>query len=252
MKEDRQFVTALARGLEVLRCFTAERPELRVTEIARLTQLPQPTVWRLCHTLLQLGYLAQGSQPEKLRTGIDVLALGASVTRAGIASAAYPYMVEIANRFGASLSLAERSGLQMIIVQRAEAPMMLRLNFSVGTALNMEHSAVGAAYLAATTDDERVELMDALSRTMEPAKWVKHRDYLDQAREMYRKSGYVLNLRNYHPDINAVGVPLVSPHGRPIMAINCGGPSSAMPVERLKGPMAEAMFKLAESLTALL
>ena len=55
MKEDRQFVTALSRGLEVLRCFTAERVELGTTEIARLTSMPQPTVWRLCYTLSKLG-----------------------------------------------------------------------------------------------------------------------------------------------------------------------------------------------------
>ena len=39
MKDDPQFVTALARGVEVLRCFTAKRPELGTTDIAQLTGL---------------------------------------------------------------------------------------------------------------------------------------------------------------------------------------------------------------------
>lgn len=50
-EEDRQFVASLAKGLEVLRCFTPARPELGTSEIARLTGMPQPTVWRLCYTL---------------------------------------------------------------------------------------------------------------------------------------------------------------------------------------------------------
>ena len=50
-------VTALLRGLDVLRCFTEQKKVLGSSEIARLTKLPQPTVWRLCQTLVKAGYL---------------------------------------------------------------------------------------------------------------------------------------------------------------------------------------------------
>ena len=40
-------VTALARGLQILQCFTTSRKQLGSAEIARLTGLPQPTAWRL-------------------------------------------------------------------------------------------------------------------------------------------------------------------------------------------------------------
>ena len=73
---DRQFVTALGRGLAVLRCFDATRTLLGTTEIAQKTNLPQPTVWRLCYTLQQLGYLMQAPDSDKLRIGMAVLGLG--------------------------------------------------------------------------------------------------------------------------------------------------------------------------------
>ena len=73
---DRQFVTALGRGLAVLRCFDAMRTQLGTTEIAQMTKLPQPTVWRLCYTLQQLGYLVQAPDSDKLRIGMAVLGLG--------------------------------------------------------------------------------------------------------------------------------------------------------------------------------
>ncbi|WP_345249301.1 IclR family transcriptional regulator domain-containing protein [Pigmentiphaga soli] len=166
-------------------------------------------------------------------------------------NAAYPYMMDIANRFTASLSLAGRANTKMIIVQRAEAPGTLRLNFSVGRMLSMRRSAVGAAYLAATSEQERAELMEQLRREA-PESWPSVRAYLDEAKAMYQEHGYVLNLRRYHPDINAVGVPLIAPNGWTIMATNCGGPSSAMTVERLTGPIAQAMFGLAATLRTML
>ena len=56
-EEDRQFVTALARGLELLRCFTPSESALSNLDLAKKSGLPRPTVSRLTHTLARLGYL---------------------------------------------------------------------------------------------------------------------------------------------------------------------------------------------------
>jgi DNA-binding IclR family transcriptional regulator len=251
--KDRDFVTALARGLQVLQCFTSERPELGTSEIARLTGLAQSTVWRLCHTLLEMGFLVPGNHPERLRAGVNVLTLGgASVMRAGIASAAYPHMLEMAREFGAHLSLAARSGTQMIIVQRAEPPHPLQLNFTVGTILPMEQSSVGSAYLAATSATERDQLMRQLEQKISPAAWSVAREFLDEGLATYQAHGYVLNRGQLRPDIWAVAVPLIAPDGRTIMALNCGGPRSSMPIERLAGPIARALFDVTAQLRVLL
>jgi DNA-binding IclR family transcriptional regulator len=62
----------------------------------------------------------------------------------------------------------------------------------------------------------------------------------------------VLNLRRYHPDVNALGVAIVSPNGRRVMAMNCGGASSIMTRDKLEGPVAEAMKTLASDLSTML
>lgn len=248
---DRDFVTALARGLEILRCFTPETPELGTTELARLTGMAQSTVWRLCHTLQVLGYLAPGVNPERLRVGLEVLTLGTSMTRAGVADAAFPAMTEIAQRFDMSLSLAGRSGTGMIIVQRAEAPGMLRLNFSVGTRLPMGRSAVGAAYLAATSAADRADALRAL-QAEDPKAWPQTRTWIERSIRLYETSGYVLNIRRLHPDICAVGIPLISRDRKAIMAINCGGPCSRVSEAMLTGPVYQALADLSRRLQPLL
>jgi len=252
VKEDRHFVTALARGLDVLRCFTAEHRELGSTEIARMLGLSQSTVWRLCYTLQKAGYLEPGNDPERLRVSPGVLALGcAALSYGGIAEVAFPRITDIADRFGSSVSVAARDQLDMRILTRASAPTMLRLNFHVGSALQIERSAVGAAYLAALPDAERDVLLQMLEQAR-PEGWAEHRRYLDECFDTYRRHGYVLNLRRYHPDVNALGVAVVSPNGRRVMAMNCGGASSIMTQEKLEGPVAQAMMELAEELSSIL
>ncbi|MGE8488690.1 MAG: helix-turn-helix domain-containing protein, partial [Paraburkholderia nemoris] len=56
-KDDRHFVTALARGLEVLACFRSGDKSLSNQELALRCKLPKSTVSRLTHTLTLLGYL---------------------------------------------------------------------------------------------------------------------------------------------------------------------------------------------------
>src|SRR5262249_42497579 len=78
-KKDRKFVTALGRGIEILQCFTPSEPELGTVEIASMVKLPQPTVWRLCYTLVSKGLLTFSPLNKKLRLGVPVLGLGYAV-----------------------------------------------------------------------------------------------------------------------------------------------------------------------------
>ena len=252
LKADPQFVTSLARGVEVLRCFTPDRPELGTTEIAGLTGLPQSTVWRLCHTLSQLGCLAPGRNPEKLRIGLGALALGqASLVHSGLAEAAYPAMKDIADRFGGSVSLAGRDRLQMVIVQRAEAPTILRLHLHIGSGLALERSALGWAYFAASSAAERAALLLEL-QAEHPSEAATIRDQLSQVQADFQRDGYVLNVRTYHPKVNAIGVPVIGSLGRKIMALNCGGAAAMMTVRMLRGPVSRELRSLAERLGRLL
>jgi DNA-binding IclR family transcriptional regulator len=246
--KDRQFVTALARGLAVLRCFTPEAPELGSTEIAAMTGLPQPTVWRLCYTLQRLDILTQGRDPARLRLSYGLLSLGyATLVRGGITEVAMPGMQKIADRFGVAVSLAARDGDNMLIVARAEGPTILRLALSVGTTLPIGTSALGWAYLAGAPEAERHRILDRL-REQSPADWeTQYRD-IASALDQYARSGFVFNLRQFHPDVNAIGVPVVSVSGRRVMALNCGGAVSVASREQLSGPIAAALRHLAVTL----
>ncbi len=51
----RDFVEALARGLDVLACFDERHPRMTLTEIAAAADLARPTARRLLLTLEELG-----------------------------------------------------------------------------------------------------------------------------------------------------------------------------------------------------
>src|SRR5947207_2643889 len=76
-------VSALERGVAVLRCFTEERRVLTSTELSRLTSVPRPTVTRLAATLATLGLLTQEPDGDRFMLGPGVVSL-ARVFLAGL------------------------------------------------------------------------------------------------------------------------------------------------------------------------
>jgi DNA-binding IclR family transcriptional regulator len=221
--KDRHFVTALSRGLGVLRCFTRARPLLGVSEIARLIGLPQPTTWRLCHTLIELGYLAQDEGSEKLRPGLPVLGLGYAVLAAqDFGQLARPYMQEIANRYHAGVSLGIRDQNEMLYLQRCIGGTVAFANWTAGSRVPILESSMGWACLAALPSEARERALTALpgSKGGEPARL---RRALLAAVPAYERSGYIVSAGSLHGDVNSVAVPFRSANPGRVLALSCGG-----------------------------
>lgn len=246
VKPDRQFVTALARGLEILRCFNANRSELGTMDIAGITGLPQPTVWRLCHTLLLSGYLTASSLNGKLRIGAGVLGLGyAAVAMLDVGELALHEMQRLALDFHVACSLAAPDRTDMLIVQRAQDDnSMLVVNLHVGSKLPMATSSVGWAYLANAPKQVRAALLRELEKRY-GREWPELRKRIETAIEACHRRGYALNSRIYHRDINAIAVPIASDDGSQVYALNCGGPAATITVKKLEKEIAPRLIEVA-------
>ena len=106
-KPDRHFVTALARGLDVLSAFRSRDRMLGNQELARRCGLPKSTISRLTYTLVKHGYL-EHTQDEAgnpgYKLGSAVLALGsAMIARMDMRALARPLMQDLADRSGAQV-----------------------------------------------------------------------------------------------------------------------------------------------------
>lgn len=222
-KKNALFVTSLARGLRILSCFGEGRRALRVTEIARLTGLPQPTAWRLCHTLRELGYLRPADR-DRLRLAIPALGLGfASLSGASPAEIAQPSMQDLADRCGGAVSLGRRDGTDMIYLARCQGERIIFANFRVGSRVPILTTAGGWAYLAGLDTTSRTTLLSDIRRA-DPATFKRVKPRLDDALEDFAARGYVLSLGVMHPQLNAAAVPVRAPDE--LLSLTCGGIAS--------------------------
>lgn len=242
---DRQYVTALARGLEILRCFSARKPELGTTEIAQLTGLPQPTVWRLCHTLMKCGYLAPAPAKDKLRIGAGVLSLGYEAIGAiDIGDLAQREMQTVADDFGAAVSLSVPDRLDMVIVKRAQSNSRLVVNLNVGSRLPIAASTMGWAYLAVIPAQQRAQLLQRLQAHYGQRDWSALWRKASAAIRNYQTTGYTLSGGTYDPEINAIAIPIQPDNGAQFFAMACGAPAAAIPVKTFQTEIAPRLLRV--------
>jgi DNA-binding IclR family transcriptional regulator len=245
--KDRQYVTALARGLAILRCFTRATPVLGSAEIARRTGLPQPTVWRLCYTLISEGYLVQDGRADKLRPGIPVLSLGyAAIAGTPIAELARDEMQAIALRHQGAVSLGTRDGFNMVDLQRCQGSAIVLRDLEIGSRVPLATSVTGWAHMAGLSDLARETLFDELA-TAESARWPDLLPKIRKALGDFTATGYVINKGSLHAQINAVGVPILSDDGAVLLALSSGGISQVFDDEKLKA-VGEELKQLANRL----
>jgi DNA-binding IclR family transcriptional regulator len=232
---DRQFVTALARGLDILQAFQPGETVLANRDIADRTNLPRPTVSRLTHTLTKLGYLVYEPDREKYRLGSAVLSLGYAVlANMELRNVARPYLQEIADYTRSACALGDAQGLQMIYVESYRgktAPFTLGLG--VGSSIPIATTAMGRAYLAALPDDAKKRMLAQLAGH-HGRNWKKMRPGVEAAIDAYMKTGFALSVADWQTEINAVGVPIVLQDSNRVMAINCGGAASLLSVDFLR------------------
>jgi len=250
---DAQFIGALYRGLEILRCYRVTDGSLGNQELAERSGLPKATVSRLTYTLSKLGYLVYLNDEGKYRMGVPVLGLGyACLGGMKIRETAQPHMQELADYAGdgALVSLGGRDDLSIIYVACARSAGVISLQLNVGSRISMARSSVGRAYLAAVKDEERETLMERLSVHYGEQHWPKIRKSILASFEEIRRRGFCL-VADWAPQVNAVGVPFRNSQPDPsVLAFTIGGPSYALTVERLRGDLGPRLVEMANKVAS--
>ena len=250
--QDRHFVTALARGLEVLSCFRSGDVLLGNQEIAQRCQLPKSTVSRLTGTLTRLGYLIHVEDTGKYRLGTATLSLGsAMLARLDVRQVARPLMQELADRANAEVSLGTRSWLSMIYVETCRSPALLPLRLDVGSRISLTRSAMGRAWLAAAPEHQRGETL-ALAQARNAAAWPAMQKQVEQAMHDYRTLGVATSFGEWQKNINAIARALDPGGGLPPMVLNCGGPSFKLPPEYLLQEVRPRLIEVVARIEALM
>ena len=209
--KDPQFAYTLAKGLEVLRAFDVSTPYLGNRELAKRTGLTRPTVARLTRTLALLGYLSYDKADARYRLAASCLSFGYPLlSQLNVRHLARAPMQELADYARGAVSIAMRSGLEMIIVESCVDQSAPNGRPDIGATRPIESTA-GAA--------EKAELELQLQQAQGP-NWPGLKAQLTLAQSFFSQHGYCFRVGAPH-SLEVVAVPLRSNFEGEILVINC-------------------------------
>ncbi len=246
--DERKFVVALARGLDLLRAFRPGETLLGNRDFVERTGLPKATVNRLAYTLTVLGYLRFDDALGKYALDAGVLSLGfALLSGTDTLELARPHLRAFAREVGAAVSLGCRDGLDMIYLETVRSETALTLGLASGSKLSMLTSSMGRAYLAVQPQDLRAGLLADLAKVAGDAGAMQIEEAQAEI-DAFEREGCCYSFRAWHDDVNAVAVPFREPRDGRWLVLSCSGPASSMGEDVFRERVAPRLKALARRL----
>ena len=163
LRQDKDFVTALGKGLDVLTSFNRQHAKLTLSEVARLTGSTPASARRSLVTLHALGYLESDGKrfwvaPRAL------LVAHAYLSSRPTPQLAQPLLDALAERTRQSASLGKLLDDDVIIIARSTARRSLSTGLGIGARLPGYCSALGRVLLADLPPLEAARRVRAMQR----------------------------------------------------------------------------------------
>ncbi|HSV83036.1 MAG TPA: IclR family transcriptional regulator [Ramlibacter sp.] len=247
MSSDRQFVTALARGLELLGCFTPEQPLLGNADLARRTGMARSSVSRLTHTLLKLGYLEYDGTTGAYRVGLRVLPLQPAALAGTHLAEMAAHVEELGSRLGATVLLTVYEQYGFTVIHGASTATAVNAGDLVGRRYPIPRRAMGRAYMACCSGHEQEKILAHLAEGDQDMQAVLEGE-LDHAVRSYRSQGYCTSLGDVRPGNHSIGVILHLPHLGRRAALACGGPADRMTRQFLRDQVGPRLMESAANI----
>lgn len=243
-------ISALARGIRVLRAFRIGDHALTNSELAKRTNLPRPTISRITATLTELGCLHYLESIEAYKLGGSSIAIGQiALANFNMFQIARPMMQKLAEETGLTVAIGTLEKNRMVYMDACQGPALIAVQLKIGSRLPLFSSAMGRTYLASITPEERASLVQKYG-----AQDAEEREYSERAIERacvdLAKRGFCTVAGEWYPEINGLAAPIITNDGN--FVLDCGGPAYVLPMNRMLdevGPqLAETARKIAASM----
>jgi DNA-binding IclR family transcriptional regulator len=147
-------MAALANAIRVLRCFSEQEPELRLTEISRRLGLSKSNTHFIVSTLAEERLLYRHATTGKYRLGLGLFELGAlALSPVGLGTLPTAAVAELGQQTQETVLLGILDDYDVVYVQRVESPHILRISHADVSRAPAHCTATGKALLAWSPDD---------------------------------------------------------------------------------------------------
>jgi IclR family pca regulon transcriptional regulator len=242
-------VQSFARGLEVIRSFSARAPRQTLTEVAASTGLTRAGARRILLTLQTLGYVQ--SDGKQFALTARILDLGfAYLSSMPIWNLAEPVMESLVEQVKESCSAAVLDGTDIVYVLRVPTRKIMRIGLGVGSRLPAYCTSMGRMLLAGLDDADVQRRLAATDRAALTRHTLAEADAVLAKVQQARRQGWCLVNQELEEGLVSIAVPIRDRAGRTLAALNISGQANRTPPRQMQEQMLPALQDAAQRISA--
>lgn len=249
-EDSRNLVNSLAKGLRVLEAFTAERPELTLSEVGLLAKLDPGTAFRMLNTLVMAGYVSRIADSKRFRLTLKVTDLGLhAIGRADLREIARPILRSLVGEVNEAASLGVLDGADILYIERVRAGLTrMGVDIRIGTTIPAFWSTIGEAMLAFLPPRELARVLALKPRPGGfPHKPMK-RDEIESSLRGVRKCGYALRDSYFGSGLRVLAVPVLDVDNYPLAAVSVAVPQIQLTSDEFRARALDAVRRAASDI----
>lgn len=245
------YVQSFARGLEVIRSFSASTPQQTLTEVASHSGLSRAGARRILLTLQALGYVTTDGKLFALSPRI--LDLGfAYLSSMPIWNLAEPAMESLAEQVKESCSAAVLDGTDIVYVLRVSTHKILSISLGVGSRLPAYCTSMGRVLLAALPEAQCLQILAESHRIARTKHTVTTLDELATRIALVRRQGWCLVNQELEEGLVSIAAPITNRAGKTVAALNISGQANRTSARAMHDSMLPALLAAAQGISQLL
>jgi IclR family transcriptional regulator, KDG regulon repressor len=240
----------ISRAVEVLACFSAEHPHLKLLELANQLGLTQSTAYRYLTALESGGLVTRDVSQGGYRLGYKVIELSwIALNQIEARRHALDEMEQLLQATGLKINLAVLIEGDVIHVAHAVPPDVPRGLTTPGRRAVAHCTSLGKAMLADLPAEQVHSMIERYG--WRPYTKASVRDFkrLDRELEHIRQVGYALDLRERRPEVLCAGASIRDYSGRVVAAVSASVRDNRYTAESLEAEVAPRVVAAAERIS---
>lgn len=227
-------VPSVGRAMMILELLAQSQRGLTLSDVSRRLGIPKSSAHVLVKTLEAMGYLKSSKSNGRYCFGLKLVSLSnTALENLDMREQARPYLQQLMLRTGLTVHLAILEGAEAVIIEKVEAPGMLRLATWVGRRLDANSSGVGKALLAFSADGSSVQRFVGHPMARHNKNTISSPERLARELKKVRELGYAFEDEEGEIGFRCIGVPLYDSANCAIAAISVAGTTSQICNDRV-------------------
>ena len=217
---ERYVIPSLDRAFRVLGLLAEERRGLTLAELARATDIPKSTLFRILVTLQKHHAVVADPDGGAFRLGSYLWKLGNSFAdQTDLFRASSAQMAALADQCGETVFLSKLEDGEVVYLRRMESPKSVTVVKKLQSRVPAHCTATGIALMAWMGADEVTAVLDKHGMEAFNEATVTDRSVLDERLAEARRREYAVVDGEYNRELLCVAAPVLDHNQRPCAAL---------------------------------